>query len=259
MPHAAGVSAVAESGEWLQPGQPINGAFHQDSGYTLAKPRHRATTSPGPHWPGWVLAAFAVPLVLTTTGALLLTPGLEHDLARRATDTASNAGFRTVTVTVAGRDATVFGTPPGGHLQARAIVGQVAGVRTASVPDSATAFTPVVLTSEPKRLSISAELGSERERAEALTALTRALPGTAVADALGVVPGSRLPLPAGQLADVARSIAVDQGHVTLSWQAHSIILSGSTGRAQGDRVRTALREAAPGAVIDDRLTAGEAP
>lgn len=226
----------------------------------MAKPRHRAPSPNTPRWLSWMLTAFAVPLALTTTGALLLTSGLEQDLARRATAAAGHAGFRTVTVDMVGRDATVHGTPPGGHGRARMIVQNVDGVRAATLPESFDRLAPLVLTSERGHLSVSAALGSERERDEVLTALRHAVPGTTVADGLGIVAGQHAPLPVEQLAAVARSIAVDAGNITLSWQPHRLIVAGSpAGKAQADRVRNALRDVVPGAVIDDRMTPGEAP
>ncbi|GAA1693827.1 OmpA family protein [Kribbella yunnanensis] len=218
---------------------------------------------------GWLLAALAVPVLLTAVLIPVRTGSIEDELRAQATTALIDHGINGATVVMDGRDASVLVSTDIDAAQIREIVGGVEGVRTVAVatgpgqpapstpaPDEQTAGFEIGRTDTAIR--VQATVRSELAKDAIKTEVEKVLGPDREYDQRVNVDATNGIADVGTLSALLHALAIGTGDASVRYDGTTVTLSGAVpDQATKAMVARAAAQAVPGAVVADELKVPE--
>ncbi|MFB6724331.1 OmpA family protein [Kribbella sp. NPDC056345] len=213
---------------------------------------------------GWLLAALAVPVLLTAVLIPVKAGSIEDELRAQATTALTERGINGVTVVMDGRDARILLSTDADTTQIEEIVGGVEGIRTVSFGTGRNEPQP---TQGPEQQAAGFEIGRTdsaiRVQATVRSELAKDSIKTEVEKVLGPdreydqrvnVDAANGIEDVGTLSALLHALAIGTGDASVRYDGTTVTLSGAVpDQATKAMVARAAAQAVPGAVIADEL------
>ncbi len=214
---------------------------------------------------GWLLAALAVPVLLTAVLIPVKAGSIEDELRAQATTALTERGINGATVVMDGRDASVQVSTDIDAARIREIVAGVEGVRTVAVATGPGGQAPT--TPAPEQQAAGFEIGRTdtaiRVQATVRSELAKDSIKTEVEKVLGPdreydqrvnVDAANGIEDVGTLSALLHAVAIGTGDASVRYDGTTVTLSGAVpDQATKAMVARAAAQAVPGAVIADEL------
>lgn len=213
---------------------------------------------------GWLLAALAVPVLLTAVLIPVKAGSIEDELRAQATTALTERGINGATVVMHGRDASILVSTDVDATQIEAIVREVEGVRTVAVATGPGGQPP---TQAPEQQAAGFEIGrtdtSIRVQATVRSELAKDAIKTEVEKVLGPdreydqrvnVDAANGIADVGTLSALLHALAIGTGDASVRYDGTTVTLTGAVpDQATKAMAARAAAQAVPGAVIADQL------
>ncbi|WP_405060670.1 OmpA family protein [Kribbella sp. NBC_01505] len=214
----------------------------------------------------WLLAALAVPVILTAVLIPIRADAIEDDLRSEATAALTAHGINGATVVMDGREASVQVATDVDAAQIREIVGGVEGVRTVTVASGPAVQPPATPGPEEpttagfeigrtdRTIRVQAVVRSELAKDAIKTEVEKVLGPDREYDQRVTVDAANGIEDAGSLSGLLNAIAIGTGDASVRYDGTTVTLTGAVpDQATKAMAARAAAKAVPGAVIANQL------